>query len=456
MDIKEKTVSGVMREIYSDRKFVGDLSDVAVFAGASMGGTYEYQSTGRNQAIIRTHAVMAIYSPFNIEETIDLVFSKKANGTFRIQGVRDGKLIYDLNGTFTLKPNVSSILPTTLLNHQFSLNVLKSDTPNPTVKVGQSLRFEFDYKGLMTFMLADAKYTAGAYTTAATGESQLELSGIAGEGRQPFHIVLDFIGYMHGTFSMSAGDGITDLTGNFYGFPISPIVPMELKGRLLDGMHFHSQITGVDYPYEVYLPPGYDSSSKSYPVVYVTDGQWFNGFAYTLERKRKPVIMILINEGPSDSTGVERRGVDYDLPGAHDFARLIKQELVPFVESKYRTGKERTFFGHSLGGTLGAVLIADEPIGSPYFKNYILADGTFQLTPDVLVTESARYNSSHRLPINLCLTTTRQGNSGNVNEYAKRYLSRKYDGLHLINKEYRLAHTEIAGPSFEYCIDLIY
>jgi hypothetical protein len=88
------------------------------------------------------------------------------------------------------------------------------------------------------------------------------------------------------------------------------------KGKNVGRALFKSKIMDVTYPYHVYLPASYaNNTDKAYPIIYVMDGQWsFRGFAYSMERDNRDVIVVAIEQGGPE--GSNRRMVDYRLPGA--------------------------------------------------------------------------------------------------------------------------------------------
>lgn len=214
-----------------------------------------------------------------------------------------------------------------------------------------------------------------------------------------------------------------------------------------------SRITGVTYPYHVYLPEGYATSGRRYPVVYATDGQWsFGSFSRMLDKRRKAVILISIEQG-----GPDRRAVDYTVEGAPAYGRFLREELVPLVEANYRTTGPRTFAGTSYGGLLGAILLSHEDVGQPFFSNYLLFDGAFWALESTNVKdEELRFAASPRLPVKLFLTTANApGNVNDVVAYEARYKSRAYVGLTIQRKDFNVAHNDVSRPSFEWAIDLI-
>lgn len=224
-------------------------------------------------------------------------------------------------------------------------------------------------------------------------------------------------------------------------------------GTVLRNQSIASQVTGITYPFHVYLPEGYDSSGRRYPVIYATDGQWsFGSFSRMLDARHKAMILVSIEQG-----GKNRRDVDYAADGAPAYGRFLREELAPLVEARFRTAGPRTFVGTSYGGVLGAILLSNEDAATPFFGNYWLFDGSFwALTPANIHDEESRFAASPRLPVKLILTTANA--PGNVNEviaYEARYQSRAYLDLVIQRKDFDVAHDDVGRPSFDWAIDVI-
>lgn len=230
------------------------------------------------------------------------------------------------------------------------------------------------------------------------------------------------------------------------------VLPAVLRGRFVDETSLRSTHTGITYPYNVYLPAGYATSAKAYPVIYMTDGQWASNLYQIADRKGKEVILVLIFQGPDN-----RRMIDYTETGAGAYMRFLKSEMAPLIESTYRTNGERSFFGISAGGTLGAILLANEPVGDPYFRRYILADGAFHLlTAQTLQQEMLRHTASSRLDISIFLSGTRQANLPQVLALSERYTARSYTGMTMRVAEYAVTHEEMGDPTFIEALDTYY
>ena len=116
----------------------------------------------------------------------------------------------------------------------------------------------------------------------------------------------------------------------------------------------------MDRKYAVYLPPDYESSQRSYPVLYLLHGSgndqtgWVQ-FGEVLNitdkaiavGKSTPMIIIM----PDGNTG--RRGYFNSPTGDWLYEDFFFEELIPFVEKKYRIKSEKRFLaisGLSMGG----------------------------------------------------------------------------------------------------------
>ncbi|WP_447400808.1 alpha/beta hydrolase [Vibrio harveyi] len=144
-----------------------------------------------------------------------------------------------------------------------------------------------------------------------------------------------------------------------------------------------SNITGVSYPYDIYLPENYEERTTSLPVIYVSDGNGTGqGFGNLIANAELDVILIAIHEGPPG-----RRNIDYLPPGVDDFYLFLTQELIPIVEAEYDIDpNERTLAGHSFGGAKTAYIMLTEDIGVEFFKNSSSLTGHFGalMTPSIL------------------------------------------------------------------------
>jgi len=131
-------------------------------------------------------------------------------------------------------------------------------------------------------------------------------------------------------------------------------------GRVHDNLSLPSKILKSDRKYAVYLPPDYDKSERSYPVLYLLHGAgddqtgWVQfGEVLTIADKAinegKATAMIIIM--PDANTGT--RGYVNNANGTWNYEDFFFQELMPYVEKKYRIKSEKRFraiSGLSMGG----------------------------------------------------------------------------------------------------------
>ncbi len=259
-----------------------------------------------------------------------------------------------------------------------------------------------------------------------------------------------------GSGGATPGKSQSSLTPSTSSASSTSSAPYSYLGTIEASATITSRITGISYPFHVYLPHGYGLSAQSYPIVYGTDAQWiFPHFSKVIDSRNKPVIFVGIEEGPLRS---DRRAIDYTPVGASAYIEFLKTEFIPMIEAKYRASGERTYVGTSYGGLLGAILLTKEPVGTPYFKNYLLFDSAFWNYPQSFVQEEEkRYVADKQLPINLILTSANApGNEAVVDIYERRYRDRQYEGISISRRSFNIAHNDVGDPSFEFAIDLIY
>ncbi len=132
------------------------------------------------------------------------------------------------------------------------------------------------------------------------------------------------------------------------------------RGKVFDDLKMKSEILNSERKFAIYLPPDYDSSSRSYPVLYLLHGAgddqtgWVQ-FGEVLRitdkaiRAGKATPMIIVM--PDANTG--QRGYYNDIDGNWNYEDFFFDELMPYVEGKYRIKKEkryRAISGLSMGG----------------------------------------------------------------------------------------------------------
>ena len=135
---------------------------------------------------------------------------------------------------------------------------------------------------------------------------------------------------------------------------------MAQQSQVFDNLTLPSKILGTERKYAVYLPAGYENSQRHYPVLYLLHGGgddqtgWVQfGEVQAIADKAfadlKATQMIIIM--PDANTG--KRGYFNDVNGDFNYEDFFFQELMPFVEKKYRIKSEKKYravAGLSMGG----------------------------------------------------------------------------------------------------------
>ena len=139
-----------------------------------------------------------------------------------------------------------------------------------------------------------------------------------------------------------------------------PFIILAQTGKVMDNLSMTSKILKMERKYAVYLPPGYETSERSYPVLYLLHGGgddqtgWVQ-FGEVLHiadkaiREGQSTAMIIVM--PDANTGT--RGYNNDARNNWRYEDFYFEELMPFVEKKYRIKTEKRFravAGLSMGG----------------------------------------------------------------------------------------------------------
>jgi enterochelin esterase-like enzyme len=142
-------------------------------------------------------------------------------------------------------------------------------------------------------------------------------------------------------------------------------VPSEKLGELIHETYY-SKIHQTEIGYSIALPSGYSNeknANKQYPVIYFLHGgnpgnenrTWYYNFIKS--DSLTPMIYVWNNGGKHKS--------HYDFPQFKSYAESsFIQELIPYIDSTYRTISDRTargLQGYSMGGRAAARYIFKFP-----------------------------------------------------------------------------------------------
>ena len=159
------------------------------------------------------------------------------------------------------------------------------------------------------------------------------------------------------------------------GAPAAAQVPEPTPVVIGQSYALPSAIYDATREINVWLPPGYAESGRSYPVLYLLDGGQDQDFHHisglaqlgTVNGTTRDVIVVGV-------ASVDRRNelalptlnaeliARYPTQGQSDrFRRFLAGEVLPFVEARFRTNGETALMGESLAGLFVVETFLKEP-----------------------------------------------------------------------------------------------
>lgn len=219
---------------------------------------------------------------------------------------------------------------------------------------------------------------------------------------------------------------------------------------------------GLSYDLDIWLPPGYSQSTATYPVIYAMDCEYrFATLTQVLQQSATKLILVNVC-----AMGSARRWVDFTMPGASPYYRFITRELIPFIDSNYRTIRtNRTLSGHSLSGEFAMYALYMESPANRYFTSIISEECSCwydasmyfsQQLAEPIAMEQAMYDADHRLPVSLVMAGSASNNEPYVAAVFAAISRRNYVGLRSIQPIYDLGHVPMDGPAFKDALDFIF
>ena len=223
----------------------------------------------------------------------------------------------------------------------------------------------------------------------------------------------------------------------------SPPQQVQIPGTQL--LRINSALAGQEFELYVHLPRYYEGTSKTFPVLYLLDAQWdfplvtalwgeqyYDGFV-------PGIIVVGIAWGGQNPNYDALRARDLtptslgQLPQAGNapkFLDFIKQELIPFIESRYRAAKDdRTLMGSSLGGLFTLYALFHE---TELFNRYVLTSPTLGWDSEILYTYEKTYAEGRRqLPVKLFMAVGDLEGVADFRKFVDQMKARNYRGLQL-------------------------
>jgi len=143
--------------------------------------------------------------------------------------------------------------------------------------------------------------------------------------------------------------------------------------RIGTNYKINSKVLGQVREIQIYLPDSYTSSDEKYPVLYILDGQWYfsSGVAIQKSLRNPDAIPEMIVVGIKNSNPLRRTLFSSD---SDTFTSFLKNEVISFVDSNYRTTKERVIFGWEAAAYYISEIILKE---KDLFSGAIITNGGY-------------------------------------------------------------------------------
>jgi enterochelin esterase-like enzyme len=143
-------------------------------------------------------------------------------------------------------------------------------------------------------------------------------------------------------------------------FILSGTLGFAQTGKIYDNLQMKSEILKMDRKYAIYLPAGYETSERSYPVLYLLHGGGDDQTGWVQFGEVQHIADKAISEGtatamiivmPDANTGT--RGYTNDVKNEWRYEDFFFDEFMPFIEKTYRIRGEKRYravAGLSMGG----------------------------------------------------------------------------------------------------------
>ncbi len=171
--------------------------------------------------------------------------------------------------------------------------------------------------------------------------------------------------------------------------------PAQTSGPIVAGQRvtLHSVIMNEDRTLWIYTPDTTLTSSGRYPVIYLLDGnshflQTSGIVQFLTNNNRMPamiVVGILNTNRNRDLTPLPADTATPGSGGADRFLRCITGEIMPYIESHYRTAPFRVLIGHSFGGIFALNAFLKQP---EKFNAYLIISPSLWWGHDTLVAQT--------------------------------------------------------------------
>jgi predicted alpha/beta superfamily hydrolase len=249
-----------------------------------------------------------------------------------------------------------------------------------------------------------------------------------------------------------------------------------------------SKINGRDYRLFVSLPESYaEADTTRYPVLYLLDGNTLFGLATDTHRALRifgevaEVIIVGIgydarffmdtfalrwtdytpSHDNSADTSFARRFLsnraDSTLRsgGGTQFLQLLRQEVIPFVDSRLRTTRDRGLWGHSFGGLFALHVLFEHP---DLFTKYAISSPSLWWNQREMIAREIDYGRKRLpLPARVYLSIGSQEEHQLYETFAAAMTTRGYEQLELVSYVFEgETHASVVAATMSRSLRFLY
>lgn len=135
---------------------------------------------------------------------------------------------------------------------------------------------------------------------------------------------------------------------------------MSQTGKVFDNLSMKSKILNMERKYAIYLPPDYETSQRSYPVLYLLHGGGDDQTGWVQFGEVQNITDKAIKDGAATpmiivmpDANTVHRGFSNNATNTWRYEDFFFQEFMPYIEKTYRIKSEkhyRAVSGLSMGG----------------------------------------------------------------------------------------------------------
>jgi len=140
------------------------------------------------------------------------------------------------------------------------------------------------------------------------------------------------------------------------------------------------------------------------------------------QNRARDYIPIQVRQGKEDFEGGdhEYKGLSSITGGSAKFKDFIEKELVPYIDSSYRTSKERALAGHSQAGLFATWMMLNHP---SIFEKYIILSPSLWVENGQMIKQSIKLQSSSTITAYFAVGSMEHDNNRSMVDEVKLFYS---------------------------------